>query len=108
MYENPLVPNAKLRQMFVAMAEARVLDEHVAEGQGLAHGSKGGNGLKGRKRLDSIRGEEACRVSTAIDLGPGDLVSDSQVGVVMDLLAGTVVRSLLKHVAELGAGKNAA
>ena len=106
MYENPLVPNAKLRQMFVAMAEARVLDEHVAGGQRLAKRSKGANGLKGRKRLDSIRGEEACRVSTAIDLGPGDLVSDSQVGVVMDLLAGAKVSSLLKHVAELGAGKN--
>ena len=45
-------------------------------------------------------------MSTAIDLGPGDLVSDSQVGVVMDLLAGAKVSSLLKHVAELGAGKN--
>jgi TPP-dependent pyruvate/acetoin dehydrogenase alpha subunit len=45
-------------------------------------------------------------VSTAMDLGPGDLVSDSQVGVVMDLIAGAKVSSLLKRVAELGSGKN--
>ena len=101
MHENPLVPNAKLRQMYGAMAEARVLDEHVAGLQKRVKGSKG------RRRLDSIRGQEACRVGTAIDLGPGDLVSDSQVGVVMDLLAGAKVNSLLKRVAELHSGKKA-
>ena len=101
MYENPLVPNAKLRQMYVAMAEARVLDEYVA---GLRQRVKGAKGRPGR--LDSIRGQEACRVSTVIDLGPGDLVSDSQVGVVMDLVAGAKVSSLLKHVAGLASGKN--
>jgi TPP-dependent pyruvate/acetoin dehydrogenase alpha subunit len=106
MHENPLVPNAKLRQMYLAMAEARVLDEHVARLERRAESVKGS---KGRRRLDSklhsIRGQEACRVSTAIDLGPGDLVSDSQAGVVMDLLAGAKVSSLLKRVAELQSGK---
>ena len=106
MHENPLVPNAKLRQMYVAMAEARVLDEYVA---GSRRRVKNLKGVKGRRRLDSrldsIRGQEACRVSTAIDLGPGDLVSDSQVGVVMDLLAGAKLGSLLKRVAELHSGK---
>jgi acetoin:2,6-dichlorophenolindophenol oxidoreductase subunit alpha len=98
MYENPLVPNAKLRQMYVAMAEARALDEHIA---GLQKKKKG----NARRKLDSIRGQEACRVSTAIDLGPGDLVSDSQVGVAMDLLAGAKVGSLLKRIAALHSGK---
>ncbi|HEX3373713.1 MAG TPA: thiamine pyrophosphate-dependent enzyme [Edaphobacter sp.] len=102
MYENPLVPNAKLRQMYVAMAEARVLDEYVARLQKRAKGNKGRRRLD--SRLDSIRGQEACRVSTAMDLGPGDLVSDSQVGVVMDLIAGAKVRSLLKRLAELESG----
>ena len=37
-------------------------------------------------------------MSTAIDLVPGDLVSDSQVGVVMNLLAGEKVDSLLRSV----------
>jgi TPP-dependent pyruvate/acetoin dehydrogenase alpha subunit len=102
MHENPLVPNAKLRQMYVAMAEARVLDEHVARLQKRVKSLKA---AKGRGRLDSIRGQEACRVSTAIDLGPGDLVSDSEAGVVMDLLAGAKVSSLLKRVAEVRSGK---
>ncbi|HWW96820.1 MAG TPA: thiamine pyrophosphate-dependent enzyme [Edaphobacter sp.] len=96
MHENPLVPNTKLRQMYMAMAEARVLDEHIAKLQ---------KTVKGRRRLKSTRGQEACRVSTAIDLGPGDLVSDSQVGVVMDLIAGAKVSSLVKRVAEIHSGR---
>jgi acetoin:2,6-dichlorophenolindophenol oxidoreductase subunit alpha len=98
LHENPLVPNTKLRQMYGAMAEARVLDEHIAGLQ---------KRVKGRRRLDSTRGQEACRVSTAIDLGPGDLMSDSQPGVVMDLLAGVKVNSLLKRLAEFHSGKTA-
>jgi TPP-dependent pyruvate/acetoin dehydrogenase alpha subunit len=96
MHENPLVPNTKLRQMYVAMAEVRVLDEHIARLR---------KTVKGRRRQESTRAEEACRVSTAIDLGPGDLVSDSQVGVVMDLIAGAKVSSLLKRVTEIHSGK---
>jgi len=95
-HENPLVPNEKLRQIYRAMVEARVLDEHITKLQ---------KRVKGRRRLDSTRGQEACRVGTAIDLGPGDLVSDSQVGVVMDLLAGVKVDSLVKRVAGLHSGK---
>jgi TPP-dependent pyruvate/acetoin dehydrogenase alpha subunit len=98
LHENPLVPNKKLRQIYVAMAEARELDEHVARLQRRA---------KGRRRLDSTLGQEACRVSTTIDLMPGDLVSDSQVGVVMNLLTGEKVDSLLKRVAEFQSGKRA-
>ena len=87
-HENPLVPNQKLREMYVAMVEARVLDEHLA-------GSK----LKqATRRLHSTRGEEACRVSTALDLQPGDLVSDSQPGLVMDLLAGVRADLLLRSL----------
>jgi TPP-dependent pyruvate/acetoin dehydrogenase alpha subunit len=95
LHENPLVPNKKLRQMYIAMAEARAFDEHLALIQ---------KKIKPRRRLASTRGQEACRVSTAIDLVPGDLVSDSQVGVVMSLLAGTKVSSLLQRVATLNAG----
>jgi TPP-dependent pyruvate/acetoin dehydrogenase alpha subunit len=98
LHENPLVPNEKLQQIYVAMAEARELDDHIVRLQKRA---------KGRRRLDSTRGQEACRVSTAIDLVPGDLVSDSQVGVVMNLLAGEKVDSLVKRVAEFHSGKKA-
>ena len=97
-HENPLVPNTKLRQMYEAMVEARVLDEHIARLQ---------RRVRGRRKLGSTRGQEACRVSTAIDLGTGDLVSDSQVGVVMDLLAGAKIDSLLKRVAALHSGEKA-
>jgi len=93
--ENPLIPNKKLRQMFVAMTEMRVLDEHIA---GLRRGRKA------RRRLDSTAGQEACRVSMAIDLEPGDLVSDAHQGVAMELLAGAPVDSLLRHVTELASG----
>ena len=54
MYENPLVPNAKLRQMYVAMAEARVLDEHIAaRGSRRRKRARGGGGwiLFGGRRL---------------------------------------------------------
>ncbi len=89
-HENPLIPNKKLRQLFVAMVEMRVLDEHIAGLQ---------RGVKARRRLESTRGEEACRVSMAIELAAGDLVSDAQVGVAMGLLAGDKVGALLRRVA---------
>lgn len=99
-YENPLVPNKKLLQMYGVMADARALDEHI---QGLQ------KGVKGRRRLGSTRGQEACRVSTALELLPGDLVSDSQAGVVMDLISGAQAKaqidSLLGRVAEFHEGK---
>ena len=97
-HENPLVPNEKLRQMYRAMAEARVLAEYIQKLQ---------RRVKGRRRLELTRGQEACRVSTAIDLGPGDLVSDTQATVGMDLLAGVKIDSLLKRATEFRSGKKA-
>lgn len=88
--ENPLVNNKKLRQMYAAMVGARILDEYVA-------GRKGKR--KKSEQIDSTRGEEACRVSTAIELIPGDLVSDDRVGVAMDFIAGATASSLLRRVA---------
>jgi TPP-dependent pyruvate/acetoin dehydrogenase alpha subunit len=75
-FENPLIPNKKLRQLFVAMVEMRALDEHVARAQ---------RGVKARRPLGSTRGEEACRVSIGIELVAGDLVSDAAVSVGMGL-----------------------
>lgn len=86
--ENPLVPNAKLRQMYTTMLEARVLEEAVA---------KKTLGSKGAKRIGSIRGEEAVRVSTAIELGPDDLVSDVALSAGMGLILGGDPASLLKR-----------
>ena len=92
-HENPLVPNRKLRQMYVAMMEARVLAEHIANSK---------SRHKSRTEFPSTCGEEACRVSTAIDLAPSDLVSDSQPGIVMDLLAGIEVGALLHRIQDSG------
>jgi TPP-dependent pyruvate/acetoin dehydrogenase alpha subunit len=98
-FENPLIPNKKLRQLFVAMVEMRVLDEHVARVQ---------RGVKARRRMVSTRGEEACRVSLGIELVAGDLVSDAAVGVAMGLVAGEKVGALLRQVAASGSSVTAA
>ncbi|WP_348266366.1 thiamine pyrophosphate-dependent enzyme [Edaphobacter paludis] len=94
-HENPLVPNKKLRQIYTAMVEARLLDEHIAKLQRKA---------KSRHRLYSTSGQEACRVATALELNPGDLVSDLQVSATMDLLFGTSLAPLLRHVAAVVSG----
>lgn len=87
-HENPLVSNKKLKQIYTVMAEARVLDEHIVRQQ-----------RKSRKRrLESILGQEACRVSTAIDLVVGDLVSDTQDGVAMNLMTGARIGSVLRQL----------
>ena len=88
--ENPLVNNKKLRQMYLAMVEARILDEHVGKLQ-----------RKAKTKLDSTRGQEACRVSTAIELISGDLVSDSQAGVAMDHILGADAGAVLKRLSGL-------
>jgi TPP-dependent pyruvate/acetoin dehydrogenase alpha subunit len=92
--ENPLVPNAKLRQMYTAMLEARLLEAAVAKK------------AKRRGRIASIRGQEAVRVSTAIELGAEDLVSDVAPSAGMGLVLGGEAASLLKHFSTSKPGKN--
>jgi TPP-dependent pyruvate/acetoin dehydrogenase alpha subunit len=96
--ENPLVNHKKLRQMYLAMFQMRLLDEHLTKTQ---------RSLKPRQRLESIYGQEACRVSTAIDLAPGDLISDARPGVAMELLSGVKVSSLLRRATALASEKTA-
>ena len=97
LHENPLVPNTKLRQMYMAMADS--------ESAGRAYRWTAEEGGEGTAEAGVHTGQEACRVSTAIDLGPGDLMSDSQPGVVMDLFRGAKIDSLLKRMAALHSGK---
>jgi TPP-dependent pyruvate/acetoin dehydrogenase alpha subunit len=78
--------------MYLAMVEARILDEHIAKVQ---------RRTKTRQKLDSTHGQEACRVSTGIELEPGDLVSDSQAGVIMDHILGADAGTVLKRLASL-------
>jgi len=85
--ENPLVPNAKLREMYVAMRQARALEEAVAK-------KVSGKGRKSRP--GSIRGQEAVRAATALQLCPHDLVSDTEQSAGMASLLGSDPSLLLK------------
>lgn len=87
--ENPLVPNAKLRLMYSKMLEARMLEEAVAK-RVAAKGKK--------KRTAAIRGQEAVRVSTTIDLTQDDLVSDVAPTAGMGLLLGGDPALLLREL----------
>src|SRR3954447_15169961 len=89
--ENPLVPNAKLKQMYTAMLEARMLEEALKK---KTHGTTRG------RRTGSIRGQEAVRVSTTIELGPDDLISDGRITAAMELILGGEAPSLLKAFAK--------
>ena len=99
-FENPLVNHAKLRQMYEAMLGARLLAERVA-----AFRKTRSRKMKDDASLLPTLGQEACRVSTSIELLNGDLVSDNQAGVVTPFLLGAKGKDLLKT---LETGKAAA
>ena len=71
-HENPLIPNARLRQMYRAILRAHLLGQALPPAQ---------------RALTATR--EAALVSTALDLGPRDLVLDAFSNPVLDLLRGT-------------------
>lgn len=72
-FESPLISHVRMRAMYRALAEVRMLAE--------------------RAKVRSLRGVEACWVGTAIDLKDGDLTSD----------AGAAQQAvLLEHVRAVG------
>jgi len=71
-YENPLIPNARLRQMYRAILRAHLLGQALPPVQ---------------RALTATR--EAALVSTALDLTPRDLVCDAFSNPVLDFLRGT-------------------
>ncbi|HEY4381605.1 MAG TPA: thiamine pyrophosphate-dependent enzyme [Acidobacteriaceae bacterium] len=79
-WENPLIPNARLRKIYLAMLRARALSRALPSGRG------------GRGTL----GIEACLASTAVDLGPADLVSDALGGGVIDFLRGAALGEAMR------------
>jgi TPP-dependent pyruvate/acetoin dehydrogenase alpha subunit len=85
--ENPLVPNAKLRAMYVAMHEARVLEETLQK----RLSAKGK-----RRRIASIRGQEAVRASTALQLEADDLIGDAATSAGMSSILGAGPAALLR------------
>jgi len=85
--ENPLVPNAKLRAMYVAMLEARTLEETI---------QKRLRGKGQKRRTVSIRGQEAVRASTVLQLEADDLISDTETSAGMASILGVDGNALLK------------
>jgi TPP-dependent pyruvate/acetoin dehydrogenase alpha subunit len=84
--ENPLISNGKLRQIYTAMVHARIFAKILA--------TRSGN----KSEFKALRGQEACHVSSLIDLKEGDLVSSSTVSPVIDLILGAELKPLLLEV----------
>ncbi len=87
-FENPLMPDERLRQMYTAMVQMRMLEEHLLAGK--ADGKRPAK----RKPIDVIRGEEAVRASTALSLSEGDMIGDGSAAPVLDLLLGAKLASV--------------
>lgn len=81
-YENPLMPNAKLRQMYSAMLRLRMFAARIASQQK-------------RAASPSPLGLEACLVAPTIDLAPEDLVAGAFHGGAIDFLRGSSAEQVL-------------
>ena len=81
-YENPLLKNARLKEMYRVMVEARVLGETMRRG----------------KKRGFTPGLEACWVGSAIGLrdGEGDFASAGAVGSVFDLVLGLRLKAAIR------------
>jgi TPP-dependent pyruvate/acetoin dehydrogenase alpha subunit len=89
-YENPLIPNARMRQIYLAMMRARMLEKALPAGR---RGRVVTGGPKGHAA--GTVGMEACLVSPSADLRPGDLVSDALAGGVVEFLRGATLATAL-------------
>lgn len=89
-YENPLIPNAKLRQIYLAMVKARMLEKALPA-------SRRGRGIGDGAVSLGIAGLEACLVSTAVSLEAGDLVSDAVSGGVVEFLRGAALGEVFRR-----------
>jgi TPP-dependent pyruvate/acetoin dehydrogenase alpha subunit len=100
-WENPLIPNARLRQIYLAMAQARALEKALpaakrARAIGPVRNTPGDKSTAAK--FTGTHGLEAALVSTAVDLGAGDVVSDALAGGVVDTLRGTPLGEVLRAV----------
>lgn len=96
-FENPLMPDERLRQMYTAMVQVRLLEENLEARARRA---------KGKRKVLRIFGEEAARAASALSLEAGDLLSDSTEAPAMDLLLGGSLAEVRGRA--LGKGKAAA
>ncbi|MDP9039067.1 MAG: hypothetical protein M3O02_07310, partial [Acidobacteriota bacterium] len=70
-FDNPLMPNARLRQMYLAIMRVQAVEQSL-----------------GPKQRCGVLGREACLVAATIGLGPGDRISDTLHGPAMRFLRG--------------------
>jgi TPP-dependent pyruvate/acetoin dehydrogenase alpha subunit len=83
--ENPLISNEKLRQIYTAMVQTRIFTNFLVK-------------LSPQKSEFKIfLGQEACRISSLIDLKEGDFVSDSKMNPATDLILGAELQPLLRE-----------
>lgn len=83
-FDNPLIPNARVRQIYLAMMQVRQLEQTLAAQKPKRAGSAAALGL------------EACLVSTSVDLGVRDVVSDALAGGVVEFLRGATLQSVVR------------
>ena len=74
-YENPLIPHARMRALYRALIEVRLLRETLPKSERVP------------------RGLEACWAATALDLREGDLTSDSGADALPAYLRGIAARA---------------
>jgi len=96
-WENPLIPNKKLRELYTAMVELRLLERHIAKLQRRA---------KPSGRLHLHPGLEGCLVSTVLSLHPGDLTSEPSAGIATRFLRGAKLSTLLALEAQPASGSS--
>jgi TPP-dependent pyruvate/acetoin dehydrogenase alpha subunit len=84
-WENPLIPNKRLRELYAAMVELRLLEQHIGKLQ---------RSLRSSARLYLHPGEEGCLVSTVLSLNPGDLTSEPSAGIAIRFLRGAGLGTL--------------
>ncbi len=96
-FENPLIPHAKLRQIYLAMLQARLLEKALPA-------SQRGRGIGPGAVTLGIAGLEACLVSPAVSLESGDLISDAVSGGVVDFLRGAALGEVFRKPKTKGRG----
>jgi hypothetical protein len=87
-YENPLIPNARLRQLYRGILRVHLLGRALPPAQ---------------RALTASR--EAALVSTSIDLTARDLISDALATPVIDFLRGTPLNRALHPKSKSNAGR---
>jgi TPP-dependent pyruvate/acetoin dehydrogenase alpha subunit len=90
-FENPLIPNKRLCALYTAMVELRLLEGFASS--------------VAKSKLRTTPGLEACRTSTAINLEPGDLTSESAPSIASEYLRGAKLPALLERIESLNARK---